>query len=592
MTQKMNLICTVLLGTVLLAGCSLSQMVKMGEQQEFVVVPSPLELHGDEVAFEMSAKLPVKMLKKGKVYTVNTFYEYGGQEYAFDGIDFTREQFPDYDTAQPQESANFSMPYDEAMKSGTLTVQGVATNPKNGKEKSTERLDVAQGVITTSRLYEIVYKPAFAPHGYNNQEELVPTNVDFYFLQGSSVLRTSEKRSDRGKGFDAFLAEKNVTRTVTITGTHSPEGAERVNSRLSQDRAEAIQKYYDSQMRKYDYQDMADEINFILKPVVEDWQEFKTYLSEYDGITDQEKAEIRNIVDGSGSFEEKEDELHKLASYRKVFRDIYPKLRTAQTEVLTVLDKKSDAEIATLARQISAGSVSSDTLNDQELGYAATLTPSLDEKEQIYMAATKKNDSWASHNNLGAVYMERALKSRDMDEVARAETQFDIANRKQENPYTLTNLAAVYFAKGNIEKAEQTIEKAISMSPSNELTSEINGVKGIIEIRLGEYDKALSSLSNAKPTTQNLHNKGLAQLMKHNHVDAIATFAEVDARDDDGALDHYLSAIAATRLGDYEQGVEHLRNAVQEDASLKEKAANDLEFLSIRSSDAFINALK
>jgi len=345
-------------------------------------------------------------------------------------------------------------------------------------------------------------------------------------------------------------------------------------------------------MRKYDYQDMADEINFILKPVVEDWQEFKTYLSEYDGITDQEKAEIRNIVDGSGSFEEKEDELHKLASYRKVFRDIYPKLRTAQTEVLTVLDKKSDAEIATLARQISAGSVSSDTLNDQELGYAATLTPSLDEKEQIYMAATKKNDSWASHNNLGAVYMERALKSRDMDEVARAETQFDIANRKQENPYTLTNLAAVYFAKGNIEKAEQTIEKAISMSPSNELTSEINGVKGIIEIRLGEYDKALSSLSNAKPTTQNLHNKGLAQLMKHNHVDAIATFAEVDARDDDGALDHYLSAIAATRLGDYEQGVEHLRNAVQEDASLKEKAANDLEFLSIRSSDAFINALK
>jgi len=240
MTQKMNLICTVLLGTVLLAGCSLSQMVKMGEQQEFVVVPSPLELHGDEVAFEMSAKLPVKMLKKGKVYTVNTFYEYGGQEYAFDGIDFTREQFPDYDTAQPQESANFSMPYDEAMKSGTLTVQGVATNPKNGKEKSTERLDVAQGVITTSRLYEIVYKPAFAPHGYNNQEELVPTNVDFYFLQGSSVLRTSEKRSDRGKGFDAFLAEKNVTRTVTITGTHSPEGAERVNSRLSQDRAEAI----------------------------------------------------------------------------------------------------------------------------------------------------------------------------------------------------------------------------------------------------------------------------------------------------------------------------------------------------------------
>jgi tetratricopeptide (TPR) repeat protein len=128
--------------------------------------------------------------------------------------------------------------------------------------------------------------------------------------------------------------------------------------------------------------------------------------------------------------------------------------------------------------------------------------------------------------------------------------------------------------------------------PSNDLTSEINGVKGVIEIRRGNYDQALSSLGNAKTTTQNLHNKGLAQLMKHNHTEAIATFAEVDSRDDDSALDHYLSAVAATRLGDYDQAVVHLKDAVQEDSSLKEKAANDLEFLSIRSSDAFVDALK
>lgn len=592
MTQKINLICTVLLGAVILTGCSLSQMVKMAEEQEFVVVPAPVELHGDDVAFEMSAKIPVKMLKKGKVYTVNTFYEYGGQEYAFDGIDFTREQYPDYDTVEPQASENFSMPYEEAMKSGTLTIQGVASNPNSDKEKTTERLDIAQGVITTSRLYSNVMYAAYAPHGYNNQEELVPTNVDFYFLQGSAVLRTSEKRSDRGINFDAFLAEKNATRTVTITGTHSPEGAERINSNLSQNRAEAIQKYYDSQMRKYDYQDMVDEISFILKPVVEDWQEFKEYLGDYEDITDEEKAEILNIVDGSGEFEEKEDKLHNLSAYRKVFRDIYPKLRTAQTEVLTVKDKKSDSEIATLARQIVGGSVSADTLNDEELGYAANLTPSLDEKEQIYLAATKKNDSWASHNNLGAVYMEKALKSGDTEMIEQAITQLEISNRKQENAHAYTNLAALYFAQENIAKADEAINKALSMSPSNELTAEINGVKGVIEIRQGEYDQALATLNNAKPTTQNLHNKGLAQLMNHDHTDAIATFAEVDSRDDDTALDHYLSAVAATRLGDHEQGVEHLSQAVQENPDLKEMAANDLEFLAVRNSEEFIEALK
>lgn len=592
MTQKINLICTVLLGTVIVTGCSLSQMISMSEQQEFVVVPSPLELHGDDVAFEMSAKVPVKMLKKGKVYTINTFYEYGGKEYAFDGIDYTREQYPDYDTVEPQTNVNFSMPYEEDMKSGTLKIQGVASNPKNGKEKITDRLEISQGVITTSRLYKNVVYAAYAPHGYNNQEELVPTNVDFYFLQGSAVLRTSEKRSDRGKGFNAFVAEKNATRTVTITGTHSPEGAERINSSLSQNRAEAIQKYYKNQMQKYDYQGMADEIGFILKPVVEDWQEFKAHLADYDGASDEDKAQISNVIDGSGSFEEKEDQLHKLSAYRKVFRDIYPKLRTAQTEVLTVMDKKSDAEIAALSRQIVAGSVSSDTLSDQELGYAATLTPSLDEREKIYLAATKKNDGWVSHNNLGAVYMEMAIKDKDWDMVAKAETQFDIANKRKDNAYSNTNLAAIYFAQGNVAKADETISKALTQSPSNELSAEINGVKGVIEIRQGKYDDALRSLSNAKGTTENLYNKGLAQLMNHDHVDAIATFAEVDKRDDDDALDHYLSAIAATRLGDYEQGVELLAKAVKDDASLKEKAANDLEFLSIRSSPEFINALK
>ena len=88
--------------------------------------------------------------------------------------------------------------------------------------------------------------------------------------------------------------------------------------------------------------------------------------------------------------------------------------------------------------------------------------------------------------------------------VDKAETQFDIANRKMDNAYSNTNLAAIYFAKGNVAKADETIQKALSQSPSNALSAEINGVKGVIEIRQGKYDQALATLTNAKPTTQNL----------------------------------------------------------------------------------------
>ena len=63
--------------TLFMASCSLKQMTKMAEEQELKVNPSPLELHGDSIIFDMSATLPVKMLKKNKVYTLKTWYAYG-----------------------------------------------------------------------------------------------------------------------------------------------------------------------------------------------------------------------------------------------------------------------------------------------------------------------------------------------------------------------------------------------------------------------------------------------------------------------------------------------------------------------------------
>ena len=56
--------------------------------------------------------------------------------------------------------------------------------------------------------------------GYTDAEETEVTTVDFYFNQGSAYLRGSEKKSDRGEQFSAFVAEKNVTKGVNVTGAH------------------------------------------------------------------------------------------------------------------------------------------------------------------------------------------------------------------------------------------------------------------------------------------------------------------------------------------------------------------------------------
>jgi hypothetical protein len=54
-------------------------------------------------------------------------------------------------------------------------------------------LPLATGIITTSKLVQNSYYAAYAEHGYNNQEELIPVVIpDFIFERGRSVLRTTE----------------------------------------------------------------------------------------------------------------------------------------------------------------------------------------------------------------------------------------------------------------------------------------------------------------------------------------------------------------------------------------------------------------
>src|SRR5260221_930586 len=337
----------VIIGSMAVAGCTLPQMIKTAKNQSIQTKPEPLEVHKDTVNFDLSGNLPAKLLKKGTVYTLNTFYKYGDNEIALTPIPFKAEDYPNNKTEQIAVTKAFSFPYKDAFvkTNGTVEIQGVASKgtktlatPKKGEPRPV----IGTGIIATSKLVQKSYYAAFAEHGYNNQEELVPVIIpDFNFERGKSILRKSEVTADKGKQLDAFIAAKNITKTVTITGTHSPEGLERINSKLSEERAAVIEKFYRDEMKKYDYQGVAADIKFILKPIVDDWAGFSTALASYEGITADEKSEYMNIINNGGSFEEKEKSLHKLKSYNKVFKDTYPGLRSAKTQILTVKSQKT-----------------------------------------------------------------------------------------------------------------------------------------------------------------------------------------------------------------------------------------------------------
>jgi hypothetical protein len=580
-----------LIGALTLGGCTLPKMVKMSKEQALTVTPNPLEVHKDTVTFEMAANLPVKMLKKGTAYTLNTYYKYGDKELALDPIPFKAEDYPNSSTEQPKVTKTFSFPYSPALKSGVLEVEGIAS--KGSKTKNSPRMQVATGIVTTSKLVKPVYYAAYAEHGYNNQEELSPIIIpDFIFEQGKSVLRRSEVKSPKGQQLDAFIASKNATRTVTVTGTHSPEGAERINSKLSPDRAAAIEKFYREEMKKYDYKGKADSIKFILKPVIQDWSEFKVALGNYDGISSDEKAEYLNIANGGGSFEEQEKRMQRLSTYRKVFKDIYPILRTAKTEILTVKEKKTDAEISVLSKQVTQGQAQADALTFEELMYGATLTPSLEEKAAIYEAATKKGTNWNAHNNLGAVYIAQAAEnSANAASLAdKALAQLQLAARLKESPEVNANLASAHMLKGNPYAAYSYATKASGLSGDN--AAGLNGVKGAAEIYLAKYSDAVRSESAAADNAENLFNKGLAQILTKDYQNALTSFREATSKNSNYAPAYYGAAIASARLGNADDVVSNLANAVKADPTFKENALSDIEFAKFSATESFRNALK
>ena len=608
-----NILAPSILALFLLQGCALNSMLKKAQQQKLTLEPSPLELHGDSVKFSFSAELPIKMLKKGKAYTLSFNYKYSDQKLPVGNLKFNYLDFPEQKTQAPKMSRKFAFSYkSNSMDKGDLILQGSASN-QNDKAKMSPEVNFAKGLILTSQLVQNEFLTSLAGHGYNPLPEYYPVNVNFYFDQGSAVLKVKGQEEDKkGKSkakkskkvekkpmnqmaLDAYIASRNATKTVTITGMHSPEGREVKNTELSDMRAKAIEKYYRSMMKRLNYGTKADSIEFVTKALVQNWLPMKDTLVSDTSLTKDEKAAVLAVIDGPGSYVEQEQALEKLPCFPKLLFNIYPKLRLGQTEILTLKPKKTESQISALAKAISEGGNASDTLSDKELSFAATLTPILSEKEAIYTAATKKNDSWQAHNNLGAVRLEMAKKSTGEQRTAlvdKAITNLEISRARMETAEVYANLATAYLMKGNMEKIDECFSKSQGLSGNSEAKRITNSVKGIVDMKRGNYTSSLNMFANGvdEPTTN--FNKGLAQILKKDWSGGYSTLEELAATGSTNALVFYVQAVAAARQNKETELAAKLKKAVTLDSSLKAKALNDLEFLNFYSKASFKGAIE
>ncbi len=582
---------------VFLAGCAGVDMNKLAKEQQLKTNPSPLELHGDSVKFDMSAVVPVKMLKKNKIYTVTVDYKAFENRVNAGKVVFNGNDFPEAATKPPTMSSKFGFAYADNLKKGIVVVVG-EMGDLNKPGKKTPEITVTSGIITTPLLVQPVYPTAMADHGYDNREELQPTVVNFYFQKRIAKLEAKETKGSRAKFFEKFIATKYVTRTVNIVGTHSPEGFEAFNEKLSEQRAMTIEKYYRETMKKFNYGKVADSITFVVKGKVKDWADLKVQLDSVKKLNAAQKQEILAIVDGEeGTFHQKELKLQKLKSYKMLEREIYPKLRNAQTEVLTVKPKKSDAQIYLMAKNIANGTkTKADTLDSKELLYAATLTPAPEEQEAILLASSKRDDSYEAFNNLGALYLEKAKKepnaTTQMQVVDQAMTKLEIAKNKKEGSEVYLNMATAKLMKGDKAGAAEALASAAKFQPSADVNKGLKGIQGVLDIKAGTYDAAIQDLNAAGTDAQVTFDKGLALLLKKDNQAAKAAIDEAISKDATKAVYYYTSAIAAARLTDIDGVNTQLKNAFKLDDSMKRKALDDLEFMNVKDNEKFKDALK
>ena len=107
---------------------------------------------------------------------------------------------------------------------------------------------------------------------------------------------------------------------------------------------------------------------------------------------------------------------------------------------------------------------------------------------------------------------------------------------------------------------------------------------GNLQVAAGNYAQAAQSLKGVKTNTA-----ALAQLLNKDYASAASTLSTV-ARPD--AVTSYLKAIVAARTNQESSVVSNLKEAFAKDASLKQRAAKDLEFVSLFNDTAFQNLVK
>jgi tetratricopeptide (TPR) repeat protein len=282
----------------------------------------------------------------------------------------------------------------------------------------------------------------------------------------------------------------------------------------------------------------------------------------------KDKNIIANVVNSQSDPSKREQEIRNMTViYKEIEDNILPPLRRAEIKVNCIEPSLSDQEIAQYATSTP------DSLNLNEMLYAATLTTDANAKLNIYKTVIQKypND-WRGYNNAG-------FASSDIGDYDGASAYFAKAKSMAANNGIVLNNTGAMASK----------DKDFGKAKTDYMAAQKQGVDvgynmGIVKIAEGNYNGAINSFGTVKCD----YNLALAHVLSGNYNAATSTLNCAEKT----AEVYYLQAIIGARTLNDNVVFENLKKAIIADPSYKETAKEDREFLKYYSNADFQNAIK
>jgi Flp pilus assembly protein TadD len=545
---------------VLVTACGgLGKMNKYVENIKYTVDPNPLIVQGDSVAVSINGNFPGKYFYRKALVELTPTLTYTGGETPYKMVGFQGDKAVGNYTVIPYENGkSFSytgkVAYTPAMANQSELMVKIL-GKQGSKEMPFDAIKIADGVITTPYLMVsddkvLLTKDAFERVTQHTQDAVINYDVNSSSVRGGELKDADVKAmADFIKG---FAKKGNINlKGLSIDAWASPEGELSLNENLADDRAKSAQGVAKAELGRAKAEAAKADGFYTLTARGEDWDGFKKAM-QASSVADKDL--VLRVLEMYPEGDKRESEIKNMAAtYTELREKILPQLRRSEMRLNYEIVGKTDEQLTAMAKSMP------DSLNVEELLFAATLTTDMNEQLRIYKEVERiyPNDHRGA-NNVGYIYM----MQNKLDDAA---AQFQKANSIKDNAQSTNNLGVVARLKGDRKKAAEHFAKATSAG------AEVKYNMGLVNIQNGDYASANSNMAG-----MNTVNAALAKMLSGDNAGAQTILDK--AADKDSATGRYLAAIIAARAGNADGVRNNLAQAVQKDATLREKAMKDLEF--------------